>query len=200
MDYIKHYNTLMTRSLSRKIDGYVERHHIIPKCIGGNDDLSNIAILTAREHYIAHLLLMKIYPNENKLIYSARMMTVDKNGERINNKLYEWVKIKYNQARKLEPKRKYNKEKNKRKERAKETKPRNRDYKMSEEQKKKISESVRKTKSLNNTISRLTQEERSIASKKGWSNKIDRSMTEEQKKKISESVSRFWSNKKQDAR
>jgi hypothetical protein len=38
---------------------YTERHHIIPKCIGGTDEPSNIVRLSAREHYIAHRLLVK---------------------------------------------------------------------------------------------------------------------------------------------
>lgn len=39
--------------------GIHERHHIIPKSIGGTNDTSNIAILTYREHFIAHWLLTK---------------------------------------------------------------------------------------------------------------------------------------------
>ena len=36
---------------------YKERHHILPKCMGGNDDESNLIDLYAREHYEAHKLL-----------------------------------------------------------------------------------------------------------------------------------------------
>ncbi len=36
---------------------YTERHHIIPRCLGGLDDASNIVELTGKEHYLVHLLL-----------------------------------------------------------------------------------------------------------------------------------------------
>lgn len=38
---------------------YVEEHHIVPRCIGGSDDKSNLVNLTGREHFIAHKLLFK---------------------------------------------------------------------------------------------------------------------------------------------
>ena len=44
-----------------RADGYVERHHIVPRSEGGSDDETNLVNLTAREHYVAHLLLAKIY-------------------------------------------------------------------------------------------------------------------------------------------
>jgi hypothetical protein len=48
--------------------------------------------LTAEEHYLAHLLLVKIYPDNPKLVYAANMMCVDSNGRRVNNKRYGWLK------------------------------------------------------------------------------------------------------------
>lgn len=50
---------------------YTEKHHIIPKCIGGTNDKSNLTILTAREHFIVHYILAeKIYPENSKLWYA----------------------------------------------------------------------------------------------------------------------------------
>jgi len=37
-----------------------ERHHIIPKSLGGNNDHENLVVLWYREHYIAHRLLVKM--------------------------------------------------------------------------------------------------------------------------------------------
>ena len=91
MNYKDAYNSLIERSKIRTLEGYVEKHHIIPKCMGGSDEHDNIAILSAREHYIAHQLLVKLHPGNYKIIYAARMMTVDKTGGRINNKQYEWL-------------------------------------------------------------------------------------------------------------
>jgi len=36
---------------------YYEEHHIIPRCINGNDDIQNKVLLTAREHFICHKLV-----------------------------------------------------------------------------------------------------------------------------------------------
>ena len=97
MNYQKIYNNLIARSKDRIINEYIERHHIIPKCLGGIDDSSNIAILTPEEHYLAHLLLCKIYPANGKLLYSAMNMTsgsMINNGKR-NNKAYGWLRRQY---------------------------------------------------------------------------------------------------------
>ena len=45
---------------ANKILGYSERHHIIPKCLGGFNKKDNLVYLSAREHFICHLLLIKI--------------------------------------------------------------------------------------------------------------------------------------------
>ncbi|UYD59298.1 hypothetical protein HPMBJEAJ_00199 [Aeromonas phage avDM6] len=98
MNYHKIYDDLINRSFNRIIpkEQYKEKHHIVPKCMGGSDDKSNIAILTPEEHYLAHQLLVKIYPNEGKIIYAARCMAVLCNDERrSNNKLFGWLREKY---------------------------------------------------------------------------------------------------------
>ena len=94
MDYKLHYNNLITRSKGRVLDSYTEKHHIIPKCMGGSNDLSNIAKLTPEEHYVAHLLLVKIYPHISKLVCAANMMSMNLNGKR-NNKRYAWVRRRF---------------------------------------------------------------------------------------------------------
>lgn len=97
MNYNKHYETLIQKSKNRCIEGYYEEHHVIPKCIGGSNDSNNLVKLTPEEHYLAHLLLVKIYPKETKLIYAARMMTLDSCDTKRNNKMYGWLKRKFSQ-------------------------------------------------------------------------------------------------------
>ena len=92
MNYRRIYETLITRSKNRMISGYVEIHHILPRCMGGSDDADNLATLTAREHYLAHQLLVKMYPKEHGLVKAASMMCVGH--DRMNNRLYEWLRIK----------------------------------------------------------------------------------------------------------
>lgn len=92
MDYKKHYDMLIERSQSRTIMGYVEKHHIIPKCLGGSDNKDNIAILTPEEHFLAHQLLVKIYPDSPPLIKAAVIMTTHHTNVRANNKLFGWLR------------------------------------------------------------------------------------------------------------
>jgi hypothetical protein len=74
--YTNWYNNIIVNAQTRIISGYVENHHIIPKSIGGNDDTSNIVALTAKEHFICHLLLTKMIagPLKYKMVKAALMM------------------------------------------------------------------------------------------------------------------------------
>lgn len=94
MNYHKIYNSLVEQAKTSPFEGYKESHHIIPKCMGGSDDDSNLVLLSARQHYIAHLLLVKINPQNHRLVYAANMMTVptSKSKERTNNRRYEWIR------------------------------------------------------------------------------------------------------------
>lgn len=58
--YINWYISLIRKAQNRTIlNGYFEKHHVFPKSIFGNNDF--VVNLTAREHFIAHKLLYKIY-------------------------------------------------------------------------------------------------------------------------------------------
>jgi hypothetical protein len=92
MNYLKHYNILMERSRDRVLEGYVEKHHIIPRCLGGTNDTTNIAVLTPEEHFLAHQLLVKIYPNSPPLVNAAVIMTTHHTEHRANNKLFGWLR------------------------------------------------------------------------------------------------------------
>ena len=91
MNYKKHYEKLISKARNRSIlkSEYKEVHHIIPKCMGGDDSKDNLISLFPEEHLVAHLLLVKIYPDNQKLIYAANMMT---NFHSIDNKKYAWVR------------------------------------------------------------------------------------------------------------
>lgn len=94
MDYKRIYDDLIERARSRKLDCYVENHHVIPKCIQLNNDT---VALTPEEHYLAHLLLIKIYPGNKSLIWAAMNMTgTNKNTPR-NNKAYGWLRREFSQ-------------------------------------------------------------------------------------------------------
>lgn len=80
MDYKRIYDQLVEKAKPRGLDkskheGYFEIHHIVPRCMGGGDEPENLVMFTAREHYTAHLLLWKSYPEERGLAHSAWMMS-----------------------------------------------------------------------------------------------------------------------------
>ena len=60
MDYQKVYDQLVQKNHTFSEGEYYETHHKTPVSLGGTDDENNLVDLTAREHYIAHLLLVKI--------------------------------------------------------------------------------------------------------------------------------------------
>lgn len=101
MNYQKHYNLLIERARNRILEGYQEKHHIVPRCMGGTNDPENIVALTAEEHYVAHQLLVKMYPNNHGLAYSLiRMSAIDPKSLFVvgrSNKTYGWVRRKFAQ-------------------------------------------------------------------------------------------------------
>ena len=84
MNYKKQYDQLISRAMNRvKPDGYTERHHINPKSFGGSNDATNIATLTAREHFIAHLLLARMFPNSGMVHAAFKMACALKANARV---------------------------------------------------------------------------------------------------------------------
>lgn len=102
MNYLKIHNDIISRAQlrasSRKeanlILGYSERHHVVPRCMGGTNEKDNLVFLSAREHFIIHILLTKIYPNEGKLLYACQRLLYTKHNERLNGKTYECLRKK----------------------------------------------------------------------------------------------------------
>ena len=98
--WLGHYQRLCERAKERGLDKkvldyYTERHHITPKCMGGTNEIENLVLLTASEHYVAHQLLAKVFPMNNRLLFAVYSMTFDKYGHRMCNKLYEWVRTNF---------------------------------------------------------------------------------------------------------
>ena len=90
MNYLKSYLNLIRKAEARKkIDGYIERHHVFPVSIYGDNDRT--VILTYREHFLAHLLLAKIFEKRygnndyrtRKMKCAIGMMTITSKDERI---------------------------------------------------------------------------------------------------------------------
>ena len=64
--YTRIYNSIVDRAKTRTISGYTENHHIIPRSLGGSNSKDNLAALTAREHFICHLMLTRMTCNQDK--------------------------------------------------------------------------------------------------------------------------------------
>lgn len=67
--YSKWYGQLIEKRKKyplSKGEGYCENHHAIPECLGGKNTKENMVFLTAREHFVAHLLLTKMYVGRAK--------------------------------------------------------------------------------------------------------------------------------------
>jgi hypothetical protein len=88
------YNNIIEKRKNILIEGYTEKHHVIPRCMGGTDDIDNLVHLSAREHFLAHILLTKIYIGNAKLIYAANMM-MHCNQKKHGSRYYEWLKKKW---------------------------------------------------------------------------------------------------------
>ena len=73
-----HYCKLCLRARDRELTDdllmWGEKHHVLPVCMGGGNEPSNKVLLSPEEHYVAHQLLVKIYPNEQSLVFACLMM------------------------------------------------------------------------------------------------------------------------------
>lgn len=101
--YTTWYYSIINTAKNRTKDGYTERHHIIPKSLGGTNAKDNLVHLTAREHFICHRLLTKMTTGEHKMkmVHAVwNMVRSSKTQQRykINSKVYEFLKQQKSQA------------------------------------------------------------------------------------------------------
>lgn len=92
--YSQCYYNIINRAKSRVLEGYSETHHILPTSLGGTNDLTNLVQLTAREHYICHLLLPKMTSGTfyQKMLYAYTIMS----GRKLyNSKKYNFYRTEY---------------------------------------------------------------------------------------------------------
>lgn len=106
MDYRKIYYSIIENrklnELSKEV--YGEIHHITPRCLEGDDNEENLIRLTAREHFICHLLLSEMFPKESpewyKMNHALHMMCTSSPNQRryFNNRLYELKRIDFSKT------------------------------------------------------------------------------------------------------
>jgi hypothetical protein len=97
--YTKIYYSIITRAKSRaKLTCYTEKHHIVPKSLGGSNLKDNLVTLTAKEHFLCHKLLVKMTTgtNKNKMSYALWAMATLNNP---NQKRYKILSSDYERLR-----------------------------------------------------------------------------------------------------
>jgi len=107
MDYKKLYFKIIKNRLDNPvIYGYLEKHHILPKSLGGDDDPKNIVSLTPREHFICHTLLAKMYKINTyewyKTNHALLMMKCSsaKQNRYFNSRIYEFFRVNFSKVMK----------------------------------------------------------------------------------------------------
>ena len=99
--YTKCYFNIIKKAQLRSCDiGYSEKHHIIPKSLGGSNSIDNLVRLTAKEHYICHHLLTKMVEGEDrsKMVYSFWIMNSKNNKQdrvSMSPRVYETIRKEY---------------------------------------------------------------------------------------------------------
>jgi hypothetical protein len=89
--YSKWYFRIINKAQDRiEVDGYTEKHHIIPKSLGGANNKTNIVKLTGREHFVVHLLLIRMVKPEDvyRMVHAIIRFTTKVN----NSKEYELLR------------------------------------------------------------------------------------------------------------
>lgn len=93
MNYEKIYNDIITRAQNRDSNEleYYEIHHIKPKSLGGDNNPCNLVKLQYREHFICHLLLIKMTTGMDriKMAYAVHMMISSGKRDRNKNRTYD---------------------------------------------------------------------------------------------------------------
>ena len=74
MNYEEIYSKIISRAKEanreKGVETYYEKHHIVPRCIGGSNEKSNMVLLTAKEHFLCHKILTYIYKESKQLAFA----------------------------------------------------------------------------------------------------------------------------------
>jgi 5-methylcytosine-specific restriction endonuclease McrA len=101
-----YFNIIKSAQIRDPLTGYTERHHIIPKSLGGTNKKDNLVVLSAREHFICHWLLTKMVTGDDlrKMNHAIWRMLVQGRDYQLrykpNSHTYESLRKRYGSLRK----------------------------------------------------------------------------------------------------
>lgn len=104
MKYKRIYDSIILNRINNPITiEYGETHHIVPKSLGGTNERTNLVKLTAREHFVCHLLLTKIHPtgtSHHKMVRAVIMMMAESSNQsrHITSRTYQQLREDFSQA------------------------------------------------------------------------------------------------------
>jgi len=97
--YTRWYYQIINNAKLRQPTGYTEKHHIIPRSLGGSNNKDNLVALTAREHFVCHLMLTRMTTNEAKkkmisavFYLSGRGGRAERNNKIKSSRIYETLR------------------------------------------------------------------------------------------------------------
>lgn len=108
MNLQKLHDAIIEKAKTRgTVEGYKETHHILPRSMGGGDEVDNLIELTAKEHFVIHHLLAKIHGGP--MAQAFGMMCLAKNAKTnkrdyiVSSRVYEQARVLISEQRKGKP-------------------------------------------------------------------------------------------------
>ena len=92
--YTKWYYSIVNNASKREPESYCEKHHIIPRSLGGNNTKANLVVLTLREHYLCHLLLTYMLTGDSLIKMTFALYRMRGGVRKMNSKTFQKNRMK----------------------------------------------------------------------------------------------------------
>lgn len=98
--YTRWYFSIISNRKNRdkSLLDYSEEHHIIPKSMGGDNSKNNLIYLTFKEHFLVHMLLIKMCKSKihilkmNRALIAFRRYDPTTQDRKITSRQFEEIK------------------------------------------------------------------------------------------------------------
>lgn len=98
--YTRWYYSLIDRAKTRQLKSEIEKHHIIPRSLGGGNEKENLVSLTPREHFICHRFLAKMTTGPAKRSMTCAIMYMSNfRQDKISSRTYAYIKKQFSLMR-----------------------------------------------------------------------------------------------------